>query len=219
MNESVVALAALVAALLADERERVEATTRKGVVQPRPRTPEELARVADEATAGFLAWIECQGLTGYDGLRHAVAVPEAMADLEAAVGARFLGHGVSRAVFDLGDAVLKLQWNPGEWGHSDNQYEAETWEWALQHPEARLHEVLMPVLAVAPDGWWLVMAQASPTWGASWCRSEEQSLRKTLARVEERHGMRVDDASTHNLGWHEGRLKVLDYAVFYRPIL
>lgn len=214
-----VALAALVAALLADERKR--ARTGRGGPRPAPqhRAPWQLAYVAEEVTDGFLAWFRAnrpKGLLGRDFLMQVVTDPIWKEEMErASGGVRYLGHGSFRVVFDLGQAVLKVDFFPGE--REDNFLEAELWDWALEHPETGLHEVIAPVLAVAQDGRWLLMERVRPC-----------PLSKTRALLEDigdrldalrPHGVHIEDVSLNNMGLsvEDNRLKVLDYAWYSLP--
>ena len=70
-------------------------------------------------------------------------------------GARLLGHGMFRAVIASSDPrfVIKFAMRP-----SDNLDEADFW--ANAGPKTRA--LLVPVVAVDPEGYWLVMERAEP---------------------------------------------------------
>lgn len=107
--------------------------------------------------------------------------PRAAADFSAATGLRFVGSGLSRAVFELAPsalavpAVLKLPLS--DQGMADNQAECRLW---AETPE-RLQVWLAPVLDCAEDGSWLVMEKAEPLTHEQWERMWQSAAEDAMA--------------------------------------
>ena len=118
--------------------------------------------------------------------------------------ANYLGAGVTRRVYDLGDGtVLKVNKNRQSY-YGDCASEARAWE-ELRDDEAGEH--LAPVLAVASDGTWLVMVKAE---------SDGYRLDGKARRILERAG--IDDLHPGNIGkLSDGRLVAIDYALNTNP--
>ena len=109
---------------------------------------------------------------------------------------RRLGRGVSRATYDLGDAVLKLPHGQAERKH--NLAEAKAWATA----PADKRRWLAPVLDCAPDGSWLIMAKASRVGAPEW--RDHDALQDALRNIGDLH--------EQNVGYIGNQLVAIDYA-------
>ncbi len=131
-----------------------------------------------------------------------------------------LGAGVSREVFDLGNAVLKIsRRDKREWAGDCNITEAQTW--ANSPRDIRRH--LAPVLAADPEGSWLIMAKVKLPSDAQVDAFEGMHPKpenvkvlptikahmKILNRIS--WDARLDKGSRTNVGWYKGALVLLDY--------
>lgn len=112
-------------------------------------------------------------------------------------GAKRLGAGVSREVFDFGpDHVIKIASDP-QAGH--NAAEAKAWA----NAPAWAKPFLAPVLAVDPKGKWLLMSRATRIGEAS--NAQQDAVAAGLH-------YKIGDLHRHNVGWLDGRWVAIDYA-------
>ena len=109
------------------------------------------------------------------------------------------GETKTRRVYDLGDAVLKV--DAGRAGYAGN-CATEAWVWEHATDEERL--LLAPVLAHGRG--WLVMAKVAPVHGKT-----PPELFSGL------RAMGVCDVRGHNWGWLGGRAVAFDYAYVLSP--
>lgn len=125
-----------------------------------------------------------------------VGVPSRLESLRSRFGDRLLGHGVFRAVVASSDPrfVIKLAMRP-----SDNLDEAGFW--AHAGPETRA--LLVPVVAVDPEGYWLVMERVAPL---PWEPEDHPTIRAVYQRAK---GVGLLDIHADNLS---SDLRILDYA-------
>ena len=123
-------------------------------------------------------------------------LPTRMRALQKQFGDRLLGHGVFRAVVASSDPrfVIKLAMRP-----ADNLDEAGFW--AHAGPETRA--LLVPVVAVDPEGYWLVMERVEPL---PWAPGVHPAIRAVQQRAE---GVGLVDIHADNLS---SDLRILDYA-------
>ena len=123
-------------------------------------------------------------------------LPTRMRALQKRFGDRLLGHGVFRAVVASSDPrfVIKLAMRP-----SDNLDEADFW--ADAGPETRT--LLVPVVAVDPEGYWLVMERVTPL---PWEPEDHPAIRAVYQRAK---GVGLVDIHADNLS---SDLRILDYA-------
>ena len=112
-------------------------------------------------------------------------------------GLRVLGYGNSRVALELpGDLAVKVAMH-GE-GEDNNQNEEWTWN---KVREADIGQHFMPIIAVDPDGKWLLMPLAD-----KWPNGEE-------VPVDSRNAVReycIDDGD-YNWGVWNGKPVLLDY--------
>jgi len=122
-------------------------------------------------------------------------LPVRMRALQERFGQKLLGHGVWRAVVASADPrfVLKLAMRP-----SDNLDEAAFW--ADAGPKTRA--LLVPVVAVDPEGYWLIMERAEPL---PWEPEDHPSIRAVYQRAK---AVGLYDVHADNLS---SDLRILDY--------
>lgn len=128
-------------------------------------------------------------------------------------GLRYLGHGRQRTVFAVSEGVLKIEdpsWMRSNDATPSNIVEAGVWRDA----PSRVRPHLVPVLASAPDGSWLLMEQAMP-------RTDPQA--KGLGMLRDTHPQAdkvLSDCGLEDL--HEKNLsndgRVLDYGTIVDPV-
>ena len=138
-----------------------------------------------------------EGREEYIGLDDmGVGVPSRLGSLRAHFGDRLLGHGVFRVVIASSDPrfVIKLAMRP-----SDNLDEAAFWTDA--GPKTRA--LLVPVVAVDPEGYWLVMERVEPL---PWEPEDHPDIRAVYQRAK---GVGLFDIHANNLS---SDLRILDYA-------
>ena len=100
-------------------------------------------------------------------------------------------------VFDQGRTVLKVA-SGGSESLEANEKEHALWVMSKSYPDLRA--VLVPVVAAAPDGRWLVMEKARSASGAG--------------EVPASSPVRLYDVKSSNWGKHKGSLKLLDYSMW-----
>ena len=172
--------------------------TMTGGVTAEPAAPVEEVSPFDALT-GFKAWMAQQGAHAVVAL-HGAGTGEAdrKASLEASVGLPLVGVGSERAVFAMGDAVIKLAVSTSG-GRDANQREAALWKQAKGTP---LADYLVPVLTSAANGEWLRMASATTP-------AEPRDLSGA--------GKKFYDIKPANWGTHDGKAKLLDYSLYGEP--
>jgi len=123
-------------------------------------------------------------------------LPVRMRAIQERFGQKLLGHGVWRAVVASADLrfVIKLAMRP-----SDNLDEATFWEEA--GPKTRA--LLMPVVAVDPEGYWLIMERVE----SLPLKPEDHSAIRAIQRAA--LGVGLVDIHADNLS---SDLRILDYA-------
>jgi len=123
-------------------------------------------------------------------------LPVRMRAIQERFGQKLLGHGVFRAVVASSDPrfVIKLAMRP-----SDNLDEAAFWEEA--GPKTRA--LLVPVVAVDPEGYWLVMERVEPL---PWAPEDHPTIRAVQRAAL---GVGLVDIHADNLS---SDLRILDYA-------
>ena len=154
--------------------------------------------------------------------------------------AKYLGAGVSRGVYSLGDGtVLKVARNERIANLHTNCNEVAVWVEAVRRYRRgdlpyRLLRRFARIVAADPSGYWLVMEEAQHTaesfwpwspWGRwenmknmplaerrrEWCR--KLAARRTLAAVDlAADELCVEDTHNGNIGYANGRWCVIDYA-------
>lgn len=109
-----------------------------------------------------------------------------------------LGEGASRIVYGKDELALKLA--RGKEGAANNLVERETWTRATTDQR----KLLMPVLAAAPDGLWLVMPRGGEK--IRYDRFREDWERPALAM-----DYRCSDVKEEAIREYEGRFVLVDY--------
>lgn len=201
-------ISSLAAALLVDELLSAE------------NADERLARFCDEI------WLKLDDELEYGGRLDEVLEWDwnRQAELvERVTGLQFLGMGQKRVVVALSDGrVLKLDMRRD--GLQDNLSEVRLWRKARGTP---LGGRLVPVLLYSLDGRWLIMDRAvaldaprhiietgpvAPAQLMDLVGEADKAVWRIhgdLRRISP--GLWLDDIHAGNVGWHEGRLKLLDY--------
>lgn len=141
--------------------------------------------------------------------------PDLHPQLAAEAGLPLLGMGAARVVFDFGSGlVLKV---PGGEdlvvGRAANRMEAAIWGFTKTPARRWLRDWLVPVVAAAPDGAWLLMERTDPRAGLAEDERPDALDDATCARIAEVVGRGCAELDLGNLNWgvHQGRLKLLDY--------
>lgn len=109
-----------------------------------------------------------------------------------------IGQGSCRQVFDLGDAVLKVNLGAAHTLHGSCETEARHWEMVQGTP----HEDLFAPVLASGDGW-LIMVKADEVCGGS---DDFHSVMRAANRLG------ITDLFCSNMGMFSGVAKVIDYA-------
>jgi len=123
--------------------------------------------------------------------------PEEKALIEQAVGLPLLAAGSERAIFDLGQSVLKIAVQKSDL--ENNLKEVELWKLSARHP--KLRALLVPIVSAEGSGRWVEMEKAQPV-------SHTPTGELTDLPVV------FYDTKPDNWGVHQGDLKLLDYSMW-----